>query len=389
MPAPSVSVLDPSTDKGFTELARLAKVYDFPEFVKQASLEETTQPDRIAITAYADPVRRRYPCHSAAATWVSNMYFQEKRAEYHPKDQARIQQRLDSFIGYFRIKSACDATNEKAAAVRRGDPLPDSAYAYVWEAADGHKDRRLPMTNTMEVKAAAEWLSKYHNQLPYRDRNKIANKILEKAAAYGAGLPDHLEYLERQAGLGIPDTAEVVDMLQQRAKLARDQQQREKIAELANTVRSSPRTALQPGTLVDLAITLDTIDRSLGLTAKYGEYLQAPENVIFKVTYTKAAEDFHELCPLTTGNAYSRDQLAKVGRDTLESLFGTDFVQEVSTGLDIDPEKLAAVVATLPRPDAQLFDQLMQETGQQPQWTEKQSRDLFSGVDLEALAAAY
>ena len=80
MPSPSV-VMDPASDKNRTELTKLAQRYDFPKFVRAADLDTTMNPEQIAVTAYADPVQKKYACHSAAATWLSAAYFHEKFAE--------------------------------------------------------------------------------------------------------------------------------------------------------------------------------------------------------------------------------------------------------------------------------------------------------------------
>jgi len=392
MPSQSVAVLDPPSDANREELARLVKVYDFPPFVKRADLQATMQPDRIAVTTYADPRHRRYPCHSAAATWLSGLYFEEKRAEYHPKDQERISQRLRHYADYFGIMPHYERMVKAAAEMHKEADLPDSSYAYVWVDGDGKKERHLPLRSAMEVKAAAEWLHKYQDRLPYHDRNTCAVKILEKAAEFGAGIESRLtDYLEKQAGMGVCDPVEVYTMIMQRAKLTKSAAYREQIEKLAATVKDKPRVAFAPEQMVKLAVTMDTVDRALNLDGRYGNIIKRPEDVIFKATFTKLAADRAELCALTTGNVYSKEQLAKVSADDLEALFGTDFLNEVRLGGDIvDTEKFAEVAHTLPRPDAELLDKLMAETGLTP--TMQKAASVTHGLsneELEQLAAAY
>ena len=79
MPSPFVT-LDPADDKNRTELVQIAKRFDLPDFVKKADLDTTMDPGKIAVTAYADPVRKKFACHTAAATWLSAAYFHEKAA---------------------------------------------------------------------------------------------------------------------------------------------------------------------------------------------------------------------------------------------------------------------------------------------------------------------
>ena len=389
MPSSNAQILDAASDTSREELARMVKLYEFPPFVKQANLDFTMNPENIAINTYADPVRQKFACHTAAATWMSSLYFHEKKAEYHPKDRERIERRLENYVDYWRIRPDYDSLVKRANTLTSQE-LPDSSYAYVWVDDKGGKERYLPLNSPMNTKAAAEWLHKYRDRLPFSDRNTIAKKILEKAGAYGADLGERLaEHTEKQAGHGIPDPSEVIAMIKQRAELATRAQHREEILKLASAVESQARIALQPTELVKLAETIDIIDNALHLKGKYTEHIQRPEDVIFKVTFTKAASTQQELCTLQTGNVYGQSQLSKLAKEDVESLFGTDFASEVCTGLDVDPVKMAEIAHTLPTPDAELLEQLLSEAGQSPAFGKAASDVGPSPAELEALAKLY
>ena len=384
MPSPLVN-LDPADDKNRTELVKVASQFSLPDFVKAADIDSTMEPGNIAVTAYADPVRKKFACHTAASTWLSAAYFHKNAAEYHPKDRQKICDRLEKFAKYFNIKSHYDALVKKAQEIYENGQLPDSMYAYVWESNDGAKERYYPLDTPANIKVAAEWLESEKDAIPFADRNLIANKILEKAAAKGAGLGDKLtESVEKQAGRGIPNPPELYTMLERRSKLAKTQDHRDALMKLAETVQSTPRVALQPNELIKLATTIDIADHAIGLKGKYTDLLPRPEDVIFKVTLTKAASEHTRLCALQTGSIYDKDQLAKLAREDVEGLFGSDFANEVCTGLDVDTEKLADIAHTLPKPDAELLEALLGEAGQHPQLQKSAS---FNGVDEETMAA--
>lgn len=392
MPSPSVAVLDPASDANFAELARLVKVYSFPDFVKKADLEETAR-GPCPIGAFADPRNKLYRCHTAAATWLSGLYFQEKQAEFHPKDRERIRERLEHYVDYFRIRGDYDGLCKQAADLHKEAALPDSAYAYLWvDQETGHKTRHLPMRSAQEVKAAADWLYQYQERLPFHDRNTIARRVLEKAASFGAAIDVfHTDFLEKQAGMGVCDPEEVYKLILQRSRLASVPEHKAELVKLAETVKSKPRAALQPEQLVKLAVTLDMADRAIGLKAdSYNEIIRRPEDVIFAATFTKIAADRAELCPLTTGNVYAREQFTKLSRDAVESYFGTDFANEVCSGLQVDGEKMAELAHTLPRDSAEDLDRLMAAEGLHPQMQKAASVGHgLSNDELEALAAAY
>jgi hypothetical protein len=385
--------MDHIADKNGEELVRLSTLHEFPDFVKSANMDQTLTPANLAITTYADPVNKRFPCHNAASTWLSNLFFAEKRASFHPAEVSRVQDRLDHYNQYWRIAGDVANMRSRVQTLHKeaGEELPDESYAWVWRDDEtGHKDRRLPLRNAVEVKLAGEWLHKYCDSVPFQDRNVIAKKILIKASSFGASLGEHGEFLEKQAGRGVCDPAEVASMLQDRARLAKRADHKEQILKLAASVKNSPRLALGPDMLIKLACTVDMIDRGLGIVREYSQKIPRPEDVIFKATFTKAAGEIDAHCAMTSGTVYDKGSLSKLALDDLGSLFGTDFVKEVSTGLDLDVEKLAEVAHTLPRPEAELFDNLCQECGIAPAMSKGASDPVgLSPGDLARLTAGY
>lgn len=385
--------MDFAADQGRTELARLAKVYEFPEFVKKAELEATQRPARVAVTTFADPVRQQFHCHTKAATWINYVYFLEKKAEFHPQDQARIQDRFDSYVDYWGIRGDVDAV--KAAWDRRhGDDesrRPDSDYGWIWVDEAGRKDRRLPLTTAMEVKSAAEWLTQYRDRFPFADRRAVAARILEKAAALGVGLGDARETLEKTAGLGVGRPGEIAHQIRLRAAYAKDPAVRDCVEKLAAAVEQRPQHTLQPARLADLAGVLDNVDRGLGLAGKYTEALARPEDVIFSATFAKAAAELHAHVATTTGAVYQKEALAKAPLDDLRGLLGDEFVERVVNERGFaDAEKLAEEVAALPRPDAQLLETMLAEQGIRPTMRKAAAaRTGLSDAQMRALAAEY
>lgn len=387
-----MTTIDHVSDTNGQELHRLSKLYDLPTFVKQADYQATMRPSRLAPTVYADPRpgKGHYPCHTAASTFLSALFFQEKSAEYTERDRAEITRRLDHYISYWKIKSAVDAMRDRHAELHKTamDRLPDSSFAYVWVQDDGRKQRYLPLRNAIETKEASAWLFKHRDQLPYVHRHVIAGKILEKAAEYGANLGDLDSYVEKQAGRGICNPDAVVNLLTNRAAAVKKAAWKEKIAELAKTVAGKPRFALQPEMLVKLAETVDTIDRANNLTHRYGVDLERPEDVIFSLTYKEAQAGVGQAFAMTTGTIYDKTQLEKISLDEVRAMLGTDFAKEVSSGAALDPEKVAEVASTLPLADAQMFDKLMLECGVRPIQTKAASASIgFSPEAWEHLAA--
>lgn len=387
------SQVDHVADRGHVELVRLAGLYEFPEFVKQAGMEATLNPGPLAATVYADPVRRQFGCQTPASTWLSALFYQEKKAEFHPKDRARIEERLDRYADYWGIKSAVAAMRRRWEELHKNaeDRLPDSAFAWVWAGEDGVKERRLPLRNAVETKVAAEWLHAHQDKIPFEHRHAIAKKILEKANQFGAGLGKEAEFVERQAGRGVCDPKEVVGLVRGRAHCTKNAQLRAHFLKMAQTLEAAPRQALLPDTMVKLAATIDRLDRDLGLVHRYADGLPRPDEVIFKEVFVKIAEDLASVVATTSGRVYEKSAFRKLAADDLRGLFGDDFVDRVVTPLgDVDPEKMAEEVHALPRPDAELLDGLLSDAGVSPILAKSAGvRQGFSEEELRAWAAAY
>lgn len=387
------SKMDHIADKSGAELARLAKLYNFPDFVKTAEMGGTDfDTTGVATEGFADLRHRQFPCHTKVACWLSTLYFLEKQAEFHPSDRQQIEHRLDRYAAYWHIKAAVDDLKERHKMLYKAAEasIPDSSFAYVWVGNNGRKERRLPLLNTMHVKVAAEWLEQYRDSLPFTDRHTIAKKILEKAAKFGAGISKHMDFLEKQAGRGVCDPNEVVQLIRNRASLITNPGLRIKYAEMADMIQAAPRKALQPGSLIKLAETLDKLDRDLGFVGKYAPGIDRPEDVLFKATFAKVAEELHNRVPTTTGNVYNKEDFSKLALDDLRALFGDEFAERVTSGGNIDAVKLAEEVQTLPRPDAQMFDGLMADNKLHPVLTKAASaRQGLSPLEVQAWADAY
>ena len=68
---------------------------------------------------------------------------------------------------YWGIKAAVDALKARYDELHKNadDRLPDSDFAYVWQADNGVKHRHWRMKNAREVKAAAEALHRIESDL--------------------------------------------------------------------------------------------------------------------------------------------------------------------------------------------------------------------------------
>ena len=387
-----MKTLDQRGDTSFSLLNRYVQLYPVPDFAKKASVSELCNPAEEKAQFYAD-IRAPYqfPCHTKAATFVSYMYFLEQQSELSPKVRPFVQERLNKMASYFGIKNAVTVLCSKHAALH-ADPesaLPDSSYAIVWATGDGRKERMYPLRNALEVKYAAAWFSDYlpklREEYEWPDRQTIANKILTKAAEFGSDIGTHLAMLEKCAGRGLCDRKKAATMIRDRIKAAYRVAPPMKVAmeKFAGMVEVQPLAYFDPASMREMANVLDRFDRTHGLLNKYSSSIPAPEDILFEATYSKTSSFVKDACTMTTGSVYDKHDFAKLSLQQVQDVFGDEMATTVANGLGVDSEKMADLAATLPRPDAELLEQLLADSNVRPM--AKQAALQSFGIPAEVL----
>lgn len=376
-----MTVLDQTADVAWTQLNRFARLYAFPEHVKQASVSDATAPPRdVPSTLFADVRTRQFPCHTKAACWLSYLYFLEHRPQLPAKIAEWTEQRLERFANSYGIAGEIEALKEKHASLNRNF-LSDNDYLIVLSGPHGVKQAEYPLRNAREVKTAADWFLRYRDHFEYDDRRTMSVKLLEKANQFGVSLSTEAdEALEQQVGRGTYCPKTAAEHIRNRVKSAdRKQLQRallpfgrsaaDLLTELeksAAVVERTPHLATCPATIQNLCRTLDHFDRLTKLAGHYTDMLPRPEAVFCETTYKTAQAAVDESIQLTTGNIYRREDVVKLALSEIRGVLGDDLAEAMSIGLMLDPEKLAEVAPTLPRPDAALLDSVMAEHGVRP-----------------------
>ena len=362
------SVLDQTADPTRQEFAKFARLYDLPDYVKNANRDILERDDEIASTAFADVRNRQFRCDTKAAAWVSYMYFMEKRSQMHPKIAEWVEQRLDAFANHWGIAGDVEQLREKHAELNT-ENLSDDDYMIVW-ASDGRKDRHYTLRNPGEVKVAAEWFANHRDHFTYYDRKTMATKLLEKAAQFGVMFGDDLdEMLERQSGRGTYIPKEAADFIRNRilaAPAKTPPEFKERLTKLADQVQVNGHLASDPQSVAQLCNTIDVFDRLTKLAGHYTDILPRPEDVLCKGLYKTARAAVDEAVQLTTGTVYNRNDFSNMKLSQIRDVFGDDIADACCTGLGVDAEKAAEVFATLPRNDANILDRVLSDVGVHP-----------------------
>lgn len=361
-------------DVSHEQISKFSKWYDFPQYVKQASVDQLLDlPEKPS--AFADPIHKHFNCATKAATYLSCVFFAENASSMNSVDRKYVGENLKKFASKWGITPDCDAVFARQVELRQNTDanLPDSAFAIVKASEDGQLVRQYPLRNAREVKAAAEWfvenLPGLRNEFQYSDRRLFAQKILTKASEFGADVNAQQETLERHAGYGTGPSDKIAQMLENRARLASGRISDDEVVAmrvLADATRKLAAHQMDHDTRGHLVSTVDSCDRQLGLLNKYTDGVPAPEDVIYAYTESKISAIRDNTFETTIGSVYTLDQAKKLSKDLVRDVFGADFADDVSTGLRVDAAKLATIAATLPRNDAHTFDDMMREAGEKP-----------------------
>jgi hypothetical protein len=388
-----MNILDQSQDVSGRETHRLLSLYPAPDFVKSAEQTRLHGDEKTARHLYAEPHKKLYPCHTSPATWMSALWFAEKRAEFNSAEATEIENRIKAAAQYFGIAGLVEQLMAKVAADSANEltKLADDDFAIVWRDENGAAERHWPMRNASEVKFAAAHFKRYRDEFVFADRHKIANKILDKALAYGADISEADGTLETAAGRGLCATKVAAELLRSRAQLTKrtHEQLSKELEKLAGLVEANPAETQNEECRLKLASVVDQFDRETKLCRLYDEKgLPRAEEVLFAIT-EKVAKDFmSQNVETTTGNVYDLTDLEKLAVEEIREWMGDEFADAVSAGgVFTDRDKLAAIVPTLDRGMAATFDRLVREKSAAKVATNAAAESLMSEDRLYALAA--
>lgn len=395
-------------DRNQQQLYALDHLCPLPEFVKKAEVDD---PAQLPSDAFGDIRHRKFPCHTKAATWLANAYFQQGRSAYSKKEAELVQGRINKFASHWAISGLVGQFNHNWSKIASHDSqeLSDTQYGLVATTDDGQKIRRFPMPNCMSVKWAGERLYADRYKYPYLMRKTAARNILREAIKYDdmakrgekiAGVlpgmtnfePQTLEYLERAAGFGATHPMRAAEKVAQRVVVlkGRYEDHAEKMAELAVALREMP--SINGEQLMKLANVIDAVDRETGLCDHYHEGLEMPEEIMFPILEKEAAAILDERIVLSNGSIYPVGLLLELPLEKIAAVLGNDIMDSIvgDDAISIDPVKMAAILPTLPRPDAALLDRLILE-GQKEPWQKtaragNMAKSMFDKDEMLAMA---
>lgn len=294
-------------------------------------------------SSFGDPITRSFPVHTAADTVLSATYAAMANGALAPGVMDRI-------------KSASVLWGNTAEVTKVIDEIKTQKVPAVKFAMDldvGGKHYQLfPFSDPRSLKEAAETFFDSRVKLPWAAREKVARVLFEEILGEGGNevvkVPDAtFKYLCKAAGFGIPDMECAETMLLQRMNRAEGHQASfKKVAGILREAAGSPewdKFAMAA---------FDALDGELAVKQAYGKTLRLPEEDLYvdSVLDIKTASD-EGLVQLMNGKTIKVSDI-----DWQKVAMVDPVLHEETKG---GTEKVAEVLATWPRPDADLLMEML------------------------------
>jgi hypothetical protein len=347
------------SDNQKVHLIKIASQVKLPEFVKKAELEEVCD---VPLRCYALPEKKLFPCHTKLSTWLSAAYLLSQ-SDLKNNEDFKTYSNIEKFANFFGISK--DLQNLKSEIYAPAKKDENVKYAFCILNNAGKEEKFYPLDSVENVKIASDWLRRNRDKLPLPKRREIAGNI-ESSPYFQSVSQTDREFISKQAGYGIADMTKIAALRQQRRELVKSAENRQALELLESIIDGTPQGMLQGESLFKLAEMVDAFDYYAGLQRHYDNGLVRPEDAFFALTYEKAAESVKSFCELTTGSIYEKSQFEKLSQQSITDLFGDEFAREVCNGFKVDGEKMAELASTLPVPDADRLERLLQESAQYP-----------------------
>lgn len=334
---------DQSTDFSGKELYFFTKNYDLPQFVKSAGYDDFTALEKLPKQAFADENRKFFPLNTPARTFISHVYFLNKKAEIEqlegPVYVKNIETKIKQAAELFNIENELEKYKSSF------DNVKSASYErkYVSEVDN---QPIFPYKTAQDVKNIGEAFVRQINKFPVDWRFKIASDYVKIAEEMQ--VDEYPDLIGKYAGFFFTTPQNITSELKRRSKQLKKAEHRElylgELSKIAAEVDSTEN-------IQKIAEICFLVEESEGLfdNNKIASVLGDPVDRFFTLPVEKIAEmlDVVEVA----GNIYKLADLQKIDPEIYKQAFGFD--------IDIkDKEKLAEVMATVPRGDMQLFKEL-------------------------------
>jgi hypothetical protein len=269
-------MIDHVKDLNHSYLYNLDESEGLPDFVKQAGLLQEEQAKLMGSNLFADAKNRLFPTHSKADTWLSAAFYEKyAKQDYDKEAGAKIESRLRDMCAFWGVEYT-EPKVEKVASTQVA-----IEYRY-----DGIPQKTVVVESGDQLEKLASFVTNSAKEMPWEMRREAARQILDGQSSFATIMNQNLlTDLHKTAGYGVGDVNDVVHEIHKR-KIYLDRHKGteggSQLDPLIDMVKeSSQNGVVDPDTLDKVAMSLDAVDKVLGLTPKYGQDINPPEKTLF------------------------------------------------------------------------------------------------------------
>lgn len=323
--------MDHLLDRSHAVLHRISRQLPFPDFVKEASLLTVEDARTLPAQSFADPVRRMFPIHDRANTWLSMAFFHKAGIDLSQLFGLSGRQMVCNILD--KAAKLWDLTEERKRILT--PPLEKTAAArveIVFKVKDEVVDT-VPLQDNLQLQKLASTFSQSRQLYPYVTRKDVARQLLRAEDTLGEIFTaEERSRLQKQAGEACGLLSDTLSCIAQRWRNVRDSHP--ELTEPLQGMQKAARDAAQNGFVApecsaQIAAALDAIDRVLELRSKYAGAFSFPEDALFRWGAQDAAS-FQKHAAVLPGNRIVDAALLKEA-STMEkaaTLFGYDAAKD-------------------------------------------------------------
>jgi len=329
-----VTIIDQFSDPSFKPVIQLMQANpEYRELTKHASLDYGER-DQLPDSAFAWPEERLFRIDTRDNAVLSKL-FMEKQAAYIPEV---VKQRCDNALRIYGVNPDSIKIREKKAST--------ALVRYVYP-----EEKKLPVRNAQDYKVASDLLTSNLRRMDPRTRTYTAVRLVKIGSELGEYPP---EWALQYSGMTVCDKGRLKETIEVRTAVAPNMQLKYAYNKLLDGIQQLPDLFDDFSELTKFAAALEELDMLAGLVPFYSRGLPDPMLSVFNTT--KVASDLVQL----NGTTVPLETLLRVPVDVYATIFGDEIVPEITTNGDLDPEKLIAVLPTMP---ADLIRIFLQQVG--------------------------
>ena len=341
--------MDVTNDTSRRMLIMLHNKYRFPDYVQNAEPLSKEAAAQLPDNLFADVSNRQFPYNDEANTWLSAAYFHETKDDVKLAcDRQIIKETLLKVAEVYGVYYDVAAIFDQQPEVEKEAEVVEAEYCYADEGVYAY-----PIRKAEDVKLAENYFMTYRHRYTPEVRKTVASNLLKRAGTFHVIIEEPVLY--KEAGHALPDMPGIMRTMTDAMLFMSDPEEQEMTGNLLHKIASAGMAQVQQVLPELIKVAEQAIGSSEGYTPEEQMYGTPFAAVEATVKYA------------TTLDKYTFDarKLAQLSPEIFKQALPEDVVDELCNYKgNLDAEKVADVLPTLPRPDQILLERAITQACQ-------------------------